>query len=211
MSVFAVVEGDTDEPIVRKLLRAVGLDVAIVYDMGGKGQLDKKLGGFNSSAKGSPWFVLRDLDHDAACAPEFLRDISFAAERWMVFRLAVRELEAWLLADREALARFLGLSPAWLPDHPDDEVDPTQTLIDLARRSRRSAIRRAFVPRPGDSVSVGPGYEGAIIEFGIRHWNLRRAERLSPSLRRAHTAVRLLARAWSRHVHGDAGRAAGRR
>lgn len=204
MSVFAVVEGDTDEPIVRKLLNDVGLDVAYVHDMNGKGQIDKRLRDFNASAKGSPWFVLRDLDHDSECAPTFLRTLRLRTASWMVFRLAVRETEAWLLADREGLAKFMGLSPSVIPDRPDEEDDPTRILVNLARRSTRRAIVQAFVPRPGDSVSVGPGYEAAIIEFGRLHWSLPRACKRSPSLRGARKALHDLSGRWGRYTRGGA-------
>lgn len=204
MSVFAVVEGDTDEPIVRKLLTDVGLDVTYVHDMNGKGQLDKRLKDFNASAKGSPWFVLRDLDHDSACAPTYLRRLRLRTASWMVFRLAVREMEAWLLADREGLAKFMGLSPSVFPDRPDEEDDPTRTLVNLARRSKKRAIVQAFVPRRGDSVSVGPGYEAAIIEFGGLHWSLHRACKRSPSLRSARKALHDLSGRWGRYIGGGA-------
>ncbi len=204
MSVVVVVEGDTDEPVVRKLAADAGLKVSQVYDMGGKGQIDNRLKDFNASAKGSPWFVLRDLDHDAACAPAYVRSLKLKAASWMVFRLAVREMEAWLLADRDGLAEFMGISPSTIPEHPDDEGDPTQALVNLARRSKKKGIVRAFVPRQGDLVSVGPGYEAAIIEFGKLHWSLHRATKRSPSLTSARKALRGLAGRWSRHLHGGA-------
>lgn len=202
MSIFAVIEGDTDEPVVRKLLGDAGLDVAHVYDMGGKSQIDKRLKDFNDSAKGSPWFVLRDLDRDADCAPTFLRMVKLRKARWMVFRLAVRELEAWLLADHEGLSDFMKISPSLIPARPDAEAKPTQTLVNLARRSSKKAIVRAFVPRQGDTVSVGPEYESKIIEFGQEHWSLHRASKRSPSLSSARRALGDLAGEWKRYVRG---------
>src|SRR5262249_8487625 len=178
------------------------IEITQVFDMGGKAALDKALKGLNSAAKGSPWFVLRDLNHDAKCAPIYLSALRLKVSKWMVFRLAVRELEAWLLADREGFADFLGVSPSVFPDRPDEEDDPTQTLVNLARKSKKGAIVRAFVPRKGDVVSVGPGYEASIIEFGKLHWNLQRANKLSPSLRGARKALRDLASRWSRHIRG---------
>jgi hypothetical protein len=204
MCLFAVVEGDTDEPVVRKLANDARLRIEHVFDMGGKGQLDKLLKNFNSSAKGSPWFVLRDLDHDSDCAPSYLRDVRLRPATWMIFRLAVREIEAWLLADHEGLAEYLGVSPSRIPARPDELDDPTQTLVNLARRSRRSGIIHAFVPRQGDSVVVGPGYEAGIIDFGRERWDLNSACKRSPSLQGARDALHRLAERWSRYIRGGA-------
>ena len=43
--------------------------------------------------------------------------------------------------------------------------DPKTTLINLARRSRRRAIREGIVPREGSGGRVGSGYPGRLIEF----------------------------------------------
>lgn len=204
MSVMVVVEGKTDEPVVRKLAADVGLAVAEVLPMRGKGNLDQRLDGFNAAANGSPWFVLRDLDHDADCAPTYVEDLGLRLAPWMVFRLAVRETESWLLADREGLARFLGVSPSRISDRPDDLDDPKQTLVNVARASKKKAITQTLVPKEGDSASVGPLYETALIEFSSKHWDLVRASKRSPSLARARRALRDLADRWSRHVRGGA-------
>ena len=83
---------------------------------------------------------------------------------------------------------------------PDKEVDPTRTIVQLARGSRSSEVRRAFVPEPGSSAQVGVLYEAKIIEFAIEHWNLKRAARRSRSLRRARERLCALAGEWDRYV-----------
>jgi hypothetical protein len=97
MSAVVVVEGDTDEPFVRKLMVDAGLEVSMVYGRRGKAAIDAGLMGFNNAAKGSPWVVFRDLDHDADCAPTFIQRLKLQQSRWMVLRLAVREVESWAL------------------------------------------------------------------------------------------------------------------
>lgn len=199
-----VVEGDTDLPFARKLARDAGFDDATEIDAQGKGEIDKYLDRYNDAAKGSPWLVLRDLDHDAGCAPEFLDDISFAASAWMCFRLVVRELESWVLADARGLARFLDVDEQWIPKNPDAVKDPTATLVEIARRARRGDIRRKLVPAAGAYTQVGPLYEATLIEFGEKHWSLARAVQRSESLLRARAATRALGARWKARVTGCA-------
>lgn len=203
MSLMAVVEGDTDIPVVRALARSVGLELAgDPLDMAGKGKLDQRLDGFNNAAQGSPWLVLRDLDNDAPCAPTFVRSKGFVPSTWMVFSLAVREVEAWLLADAKGLSTFLHIPQTRIPTDPDAEQDPTVTLVNLARGSRRSAIRNGMVPQPNAAAQVGPRYEALIIEFATTTWSLDRACLRSPSLVRTREALRRLAERWARQVAG---------
>ena len=200
MSLVIVVEGDTDIPVARALAADARLGVAVVQDMGGKSRLDARLSGFNNAAKGTPWFVLRDLDTDAGCAPEFLTQVPLTPSAWMVFRLAVREVESWLLADIEGMSKFLHVPATQFPADPDAESDPTVTLVNLARKSSRTAIQKAFIPAQGANTQVGPLYETSIIEFGARHWDLNRACGRSASLRRARAAMRDLGRRWRQHI-----------
>lgn len=202
MSVVLVVEGDTDLPVARHLAADAGLSVFAEIDCGGKGRLDGELIGYNGAAQGSPWFVLRDLDSDADCAPIILANRLPVPSRWMCFRIAVRELEAWLLADVEGLASFLRVPVNRLPGAPELEPDPTRTLINIARHSRSRAIQKAFVPPRGSSAQVGPLYEASLIEFAANYWNLERAVARSDSLRRTRSALRALAGRWLKYVEG---------
>jgi len=118
----------------------------------------------------------------------------------MVFRLAVREVEAWLLADAHALSRFLRIPEGRVPADPDAEKDPTLTLVNLARQSTSPRIRQAIVPARGDRVQVGKLYEATIIEFAENHWSLERASQRSRSLARARTALEALAKRWGRYA-----------
>ncbi len=56
---------------------------------------------------------------------------------YMCFRVAVREVEAWLLADREQIARFLSIARSRVPQSPETLDNPKQRLVELARHSRR--------------------------------------------------------------------------
>lgn len=160
-----VVEGPTDEAILRRVLELVGVPCGSVYGRRGKAYIEKQLSNYNQAARWSPWLVVVDLDKSAPCAPLYVRARLPNPSSLMHFRLAVRATEAWLLADAERLADFLGIPPARVPPLPDTLDDPKRALVDLARRSRTSSIKEDMVPRPGSHRRVGPGYPGRIIQF----------------------------------------------
>ena len=206
MTLSIAVEGDTDLPVARLLAADAGLEVALALACGGKDRLDIELPGYVNAAKGAPWLVLRDLDQDESCAPAYLTQRSVSASRWLCFRLAVREIESWLLADVEGLSRFMGVAPTRFPADPDALVSPKRHIVELARKGR-AEIRKGMVPLPGRSRPIGPLYESLVIEFGSRHWNLDRASVRSESLRRARAALRALGVAWRSFLDGNAGTA----
>jgi hypothetical protein len=96
----------------------------------------------------------------------------------------VREVESWLLADRRGIAAFLGVSEALVPREPEALLDPKETLVNLARRSRRSKIRELMLPPQGSSHPIGPGYSLALEEFARGRWDVAAAAERADSLRR---------------------------
>jgi len=184
-----VVEGDTDVPIARNLLGLVGLDVGTVYGLRGKHWLDQRLRAYNHAARFDRWFVLRDLNGDAPCAPQLLQNLLPAPTVGMCFRIAIRASEAWLLADRERISEFLSVPAGRIPGNPDNLQDPKREVVDLSRRSRRRAIREDMVPAPGTSSRVGPAYTARIIEFATTLWRPRVAAANSTSLSRCIAAL----------------------
>lgn len=191
LRISVATEGPTDAAVARVLLRACGLDVGAEHGGMGKDRLDQRLPGYNRAASFAPWVVLRDLDQDAPCAPVLVTRLLPRPASRMVFRVAVRKVEAWLLADHEGMSRFLGVPPASFPSSPDSRIDPKHDLVGLARKGRRE-LRADMAPRPGHVVKVGPAYTSRLIEFAERHWNPERAAKRSDSLRRCLVALRRL-------------------
>ncbi|MCB0764947.1 MAG: hypothetical protein KDB84_09590, partial [Flavobacteriales bacterium] len=103
----------------------------------------------------------------------------------LIFRIAVREVEAWLLADRAGFAEFLGLPVTKIPQAPESLRDPKQTLINLARRIKRRRLAEELIPPVGSSSSVGPFYNDRLSEFVTTKWNVQSASKRSPSLAKA--------------------------
>lgn len=187
--VTCAVEGATDEPVARRLLDEAGLlPGSFVRRSGGKTRIDPDLPGWNESAAQLPWLVIRDLDHDDrdCCVPELrVRLLGNAtAEVGMCFRLAVRAVEAWLLADREGFAEYFQVRRV-LPREPDELSDPKTELVNLCRRSRIRDIREGIPPRQGSGRKIGPEYVAIVGDYCRRVWSPERACVRSPSLERA--------------------------
>ena len=111
----------------------------------------------------------------------------------MRFRVVVREVEAWVLADRTTIAAFLSVSARIVPRDPESLNDPKRTLVNLARRSRRAAIREAMVPREGSGRAIGPEYTGHVIQYLSTVWRPEIAASTAPSLQRALAALQTIA------------------
>lgn len=113
----------------------------------------------------------------------------------MRFRVAVRAIEAWLLADKQNLARFLAVEATQFPDNPDIELNPKVSLVNLARQSTKRTIKEAIVPREGSGGLVGPEYTQKIREFvtvSSYRWQPDVAMLHSDSLRRCIEALQTL-------------------
>ncbi len=178
-----------------RLIAEVGGQPGPMYGKNGKPDLLRRVLGYNSAAVNSPWVVLVDLDHDAACAPPFCERWLPNPARLMCFRVAVREVESWLLADRESLARFLRVPVARIPEIPETVDDPKQCMVSLARSSRQRRIREDMVPRQGSGRVVGPAYTSRLIEFVTdvaSGWKPDIAASRSESLRRCLSRLRHL-------------------
>lgn len=194
--ITGAVEGDIDEALLRKVADFAGLTLGVVHGRKGKDFLLAALAGYNKAAQFHPWAVLVDLDRSCDCAPTCAQRWLPKASEQMCFRIAVRAVESWLLADRERMARWLAVPVGRLPRNPDELDDPKQALINLARRSRRRSTQEEIVPRLGSGRAVGPLYATRMIEFlqdRKAGWRPDRAQRASDSLARCITRLRALA------------------
>lgn len=185
--VTAAVEGDLDEAVLRRIADHAGVSIGNVYGRHGKPALLKSMPGYNNAAQYAPWVVLVDLDRSCDCAPPCVRQWLPQPSALMCFRAVVRAIEAWLLADRERIAAWLGIAIAHVPTNPEELHDPKQALVNLARRSRRRRIRDDMVPRDGSGRPIGALYNDQLIQF-VEHqangWRPDRASQDSDSLAR---------------------------
>ena len=190
LTISAAVEGLLDEAVICRLITYVGCAPGTVYVKNGKGALRQKLAAYNRAAQNSPWVILVDLDNDYVCAPALRRAwLPNPAPR---FRVAVREVEAWLMADSETLANFLDVSQSKIPANPEAVSDAKLAMVNLARTSRRRDIQEDMPPRPGSGRAVGPAYTSRLIEYTNWHWRPGVAAQRADSLRRALDCLRQL-------------------
>lgn len=189
--VSGAVEGEVDEAVFARLVISAGGAPRPPYGKHGRQTLLSHLHGYNLAAARTPWLVLVDLDDDD-CAPDLIARYLPRPSPLMAFRVAVREVEAWLLADAERLSSFLGVSPARIPLDPDAVAEPKDAMVHLAAGSRRRDIKADMVPRPSSGRRVGPAYNSRLVEFvidGDAGWSIENASVRSDSLRRAVAGV----------------------
>jgi hypothetical protein len=141
-------------------------------------------------ANGLPVLMLTDLDADPCPSGKVADWLGRAPSRGFLFRICVREVEAWLLADREALAGFLKISEDKIPYAPERLADPKASLIKLAKAAPRK-IRLGLTPI--GSAKIGPEYNELLAGFIADSWSIDRAVTCAPSLQRARKRVGELA------------------
>jgi hypothetical protein len=163
---------------------------------GGKSYLRGIVNGLNQAAPQTPFFLLTDLNADE-CAPLLIRNwLRGQRHPNLLFRVAVREVEAWIPAHRQAFAEFASIPVDRVPRDVDAIVDAKEFLVRLARRSRKRAIREDIVPKAGSTARIGPNYNGRLCEFVTRHWDVYAAQHHSSSLRRTMAAIQDFAPTW---------------
>jgi len=188
--IAAAVEGDIDAAVVETLIEEAGGRIGTVYGKVGKSHLRQKIEGYNNAARFSLWMVLVDLDHEEDCAPRLKEEWLAEPVPNLCFRVAVREVEAWLLADSDTLAPYLSVARSRMPSDPEQLPDPKGTIVNLARRSRRREIREGLVPRMESGRAVGPTYTSQLVEYVKSDWRPGFAAGHSESLRQAIRCLR---------------------
>ncbi|GAB4091607.1 hypothetical protein [Flaviaesturariibacter terrae] len=176
----AVVEDQLTDVLLQKVSAEKGLEIAHVYGNSGNAYIRRNLHRFYQASKQFPYLIVTDLD--ALECPIKLR------QKWEVpdtttkfcLRVAVREVEAWIMSDRKSFAEFLGISQAAVPLNIEENSDPKALLINLAKRSRKRIIREGIVPLD-KYTSIGPLYNDLLSEFVTSHWSSEAACEASPS------------------------------
>jgi hypothetical protein len=105
------------------------------------------------------------MDTDFSCPPEVVGQWVPHREANMLFRIVVRELESWLLADQQNIADFLSVSVIRIPANPEALEDAKRHLVNIARRSRNARVRRSLVPESGSTARVGKLYVSEMNTF----------------------------------------------
>ncbi len=170
--------------------------VGRVFNNHGNSQLKKKVKSYNhAAASGTPFVILTDLDEQEC--PLMLIDDWFESglrQRNLIFRIAVREVEACLLADRKGFARFLGVRYEMVPDAVETIKDPKRSLFEVVQRSRYRLVKEDILPNSG--AHIGRGYNSRLCAFVNNQWNIKVARSASESLDRAIRALEKFIPSW---------------
>ncbi len=149
----------------------------------GSGYIYKKINAFNNAARHGHYLILTDLDQNE-CAPDFLATlIPGVRNSNLILRIAVREVESWLLADKANFSGYLGVSKDIIEDDPEKLWDPKKYIFTLAKRSRKRTIREG-IPPADKTARTGVNYNPLLTVFVREHWDFKAAMNRSNSLRR---------------------------
>lgn len=191
--IFLAVEDVLSEWVARRALatRPVSYAIGPVFSQGGYGYLKKQARAFNNAAKACPFLLLTDLDR-SPCPSQLIGEwVGPSHHPHFLLRVAVRELESWLLGDPAGLSSFLGLRTPFDLGNPESLADPKQELLKLANRSPRRAIREALTWKDAASgrLSQGPDYNAPLARFVTTAWNIGAARKQCRSLDRLFLAL----------------------
>ena len=179
------VEDKLSEAVSTKILEDLGIDVIQCLGLRGKGYFQRKAQSLNQTAKGFPVFMLTDQDSPNQCPPQLIQSWLQGEQNPNLFlRVAVMEVESWVMADRKGFANFLSIPLHRVPQDTDAIPQSKEFLVSLGRLSRRTSLREDIVPTPGSTSKVGPGYNSRLVEFVYDHWSIKLAASVSLSLKR---------------------------
>lgn len=182
-SVFVIGEDSLCCALGEKLVMGVlGWSLAQpAVDTKGVTHLQKNLARYTGIARLHP--VLCLADSDGECVLHMRQHwLPHGAPNGFHLRLAVPEIDSWMMADREALADFFRVPESRIPNKPDELQDAKQAVLNLARQSKQRCIRGEVVTR---NNTQGVGYNVHMREFVSNHWRPHVAKASSPSLARA--------------------------
>ncbi len=196
--IYLAVEDVLSEHIAKKIIDKYMKGYA-PYPVGrksGQSHILKKLSSYRKSAQKLPFLILVDLDRKE-CAALFKRELfgDKPLEKNLLFRVAVREIESWILADKSGFCSYFGVPKDKLSDNPDDLEDAKQFLINAVQKYCKDKVYKADIaPSKQSGAVVGPAYNSSLLQFIDSSWSLDKAQAISPSLKRCVRALRNFAR-----------------
>jgi hypothetical protein len=192
-------EDELSETILRVIIDRSGRSFNIAPHClrhSGKDYLMRIVKGLNKSANSTPYLLLTDLD-SAECPPVLLQDwLPVPRHPNLLFRVAVHQVESWVLAHRQAFAECFSIPIGKIPIDVDTIPNSKKFLIDLVRKSTIKQIRDDIVPKQGSTAKIGPNYNGRLCRFLINNWDVREAKRSSESLRRLIDKIHSFSPVW---------------
>ena len=161
-------------------------EIKNAIDAKGSGNIRSRIKNYNRVAKSNPVMVLTDLDQEP-CPSELIQSWFKSTEKHpnFIFRIAVREIETWLMADSETFSDYTGIVRSKIILPVDTIPDPKMLLLNLITKSKKKEIREGLSPRSKSTARVGPLYNQILQEYIEKFWRVKKAAEYSKSLERA--------------------------
>jgi len=194
-TIHVATEDELSEAVACRLVKeaAPRFDVNLRFRKSGNAYLRNSMDKFIEIARLVPLLLITDLDN-GICAPalitNWLRNRGRPGN--LLFRVASREIEAWLLADHEGMRHLLAGGATRLPDTPDTVADPKAFLLKAAKKAPRD-VKEDLLPEAGAIALQGLGYNARLVAFVRNTWQPMRAAHRSDSLNRTIIRLRELA------------------
>jgi hypothetical protein len=179
-----VVEDYLTESIIKKILRNYENKFFISAILGkcGFGYIKNRIDDFNKTTKSLAFLIIADLDQ-YECPPQIIKEwLHHPKNPNLLFRIAVKEIESWLLADRINFAKYFAISHNLIPKDVELIDDPKNFLINLARKSPKRDIRESIAPKFHSTAKIGPNYNDCLSIFVQKKWQFYEAAKNSVSL-----------------------------
>ncbi len=169
-----------------------------IRELGGSGSgcgpIFALLNKYNEISKNvnSPVIVFIDLDN-TPCAPRLLADHpihNMQPPNKFQIRVAVREVESWLLADKQGMETYFGIPQNSIPHYPEQLDDPKQELLNLIKGKARAEFKREMLPK--GKAKIGSKYNKHLTDFINTVWDSTRACANANSLARAIERIKQL-------------------
>lgn len=198
MVIRIVVEDELSEAVVKKII----YDNTKISDLNfqtigkrGRGKIKNRVNEFNNQSEALYFVILIDLNSDP-CAPELIREwFKHPIRKNLIFRVAVREVEAWILSDIDAISRYFNMNKDLVykeVGNPDLLTDPKKKLLSIVNRSKNKSLKKDIVKQQGTILLQGSAYNTILSDFVLYNWESDRARVKSTSLNRAILAIKTL-------------------
>lgn len=188
IDIYLATEDTLSEAVAKKLILDLDRSINIEVSIPGRGAngLRSKLATLLRTSRYYPVLMIADLD-SAECPPSLISN-------WMggmsltpnfLFRVSVREIESWVLADAISFSEYSGVPIHRITCNPDSLADPKAELMRLVDRHGERQVKRDLLPMRGSGASKGLGYNNSLSFYVANSWSSRRASLNSGSLDRS--------------------------
>jgi hypothetical protein len=188
-------EDELSEAVGCRLVSELLPDFEIVQKLrrGGNGYLKTKCQNFNQMAKRHPVLLITDLDN-STCPSALIQNWfgGSVVNENLKFRVAVKEIESWLLADHSGMTKLLGKGANSIVENPDQLHNPKEYLLQCAKRAPRD-VKNDLIRSRGALATQGLGYNARLCAFAKDEWAPENASQRSNSLARAMQRLREMA------------------